>query len=112
MAQPAPRPATVVAPKSPARIVAAPDWFQHQLAAAREARRSHRPHSDVAGARQAYYRLALAACSHIAEHGLTKYRGRCNALRQQAVVTVPPPSEDAMCDEGADDPDKVTACND
>ncbi len=89
-----------------------PDWFQSRLATARAARRAHLPRSDTVGARQAYFQLALAACAHIDAHGLSKYRTRCNALLQKSVAAMPPPREDNLCDEGSDDPDKVTACND
>ena len=112
MTQPAPRTAVMARPKPPAQLAPAPDWFQHQLAEARAAGRAHLPHSDIAGKRQTYYRIALAACTQLAEHGLTKYRGHCNVLRQQSVANVPSPSEETMCDEDADSPEKVTACND
>jgi hypothetical protein len=111
MVQPAPRPGNAAIATPRVHAAQAPDWFLRQLAAARAARRAHLPHSDIAGASQTYYRIALAACTRLAEHRLTQYRSRCNALRQQAVATAPPPAEET-CDENADSPDKMTACND
>jgi hypothetical protein len=112
MTQPAPRPVAVTPPRPPVHAVAKLDWFQRQLVLAGAARRDHAPRTDLAGARQAYYRVALNACQGIDAHGLTKYRGRCNALMKDSLATVPTPPEATDCADGADDPDKITACND
>jgi len=91
----------------------APDWFQRQVAAARQARRQHLPHSDTAGAQQAYYKVMLPACHKVAASGPEKYRARCASLVRQAAVDTPPPPDLFTCNDPAEDtPETATACDD
>jgi membrane-bound lytic murein transglycosylase B len=112
--QPPPVRQAVVRPPAAAHKPApAPDWFQRQLAAARQARKQHLPHSDAAGAQLAYYKVMLPACRRVEASGPEKYRPRCATLVRQAAIDTPAPPDLFSCTDTADDtPETATACND
>jgi hypothetical protein len=110
MVMPAPKPQAP--PPPPAHTQRVPDWFDRQMVLARAARRDHVPHSDIAGARQAYYRVALAACEKLPPDERKLHLARCNALMQASVEAAPAAPGVNTCDEGGDEPDKIVQCND
>lgn len=105
----APRPAPLPARPIAARPAAQPDWFQQQLVAARQARVTHLPKSDTAGAQAAYDGVVRAACVRVALSGPPKYQARCAAVLKQSQ---PEPADPFPCDEGISDPTALSVCND
>jgi hypothetical protein len=101
-----PLPAAV--PPRPAAHVQPPDWFHQQLAAARAAKRDHRPKADTAGAQQAYDEIMHTACTRAALMGPGKYPARCDAVLHQT----PAQSPTDLCEDHLDDPVRQTECSD
>lgn len=105
---PPPAPIALVKPRPVVR--AAPsDWFQEQLQAARAARASHLPKSDVAGAQLAYDRAVRNACTRVALSGPDKYRARCEPLLRPTAAA---PDVFACQNENTTDQAELIACND
>ena len=69
---------------------AVPDWFQQQLARARQARREHVPKEDAVGAQQAYDDVMHAACTRAAAAGPGRYPARCDAVLKPPAGPVQP----------------------
>ncbi len=99
--KPPPKPVPV------ARRPAAPDWFQQQLAAARQAKASHAPKDDAAGAQAAQDEIVRAACVRVALSGPEKYQARC-----AEILRAVPAADPFACDEPSADPAVLSACND
>jgi hypothetical protein len=73
----------VTPPAAPPRAVThvqPPDWFYHQLAAARAARRAHQPQTDTVDAQKAYDDVMRTACTQAAVAGPGKYPARCDEV--------------------------------
>jgi len=98
------------APRAVVQHQPPPDWFHQQLAAAREAKRTHQPPSDVAGAQKAYDEIVEAACIRVALSGSDKYATRCNAVLRHTVSS--PKSTVPDCDDTEVDPATLQSCND
>ena len=100
------------APPKPAPVAhraAPPDWFQQQLAEARQARASHLPKTDTAGAEADYDRVVRAACTHVAISGPEKYQARCATILKPATA---PESDPFACNPNSTDPVALQECND
>ena len=104
---PPPPPSKPVAPV--ARRAPPLDWFQQQVAAARQARATHMPKADTAGAQADYDGAMRAACTRVALSGPEKYQARCAALLRQSQ---PAAAEPWPCDDASTDPATLHACND
>jgi hypothetical protein len=85
-----------------------PDWFHQQLAAARAARRNHRPQADTVGAQKAYDDVMRTACiqAALAEQG--KYPAPCDAVLHQTPNQAPTDP----CAEDTDSQAMLTECSD
>jgi hypothetical protein len=112
---PPPKTAVQTSPR-PHAPPAPPDWFHRELSLARHARLAHLPHSDTAGARQAYNAVMVPACRHVEQAGPDKYRARCTGLIQHATAAAPPARDDFSCnddhDDSHDDVASIAACSD
>ena len=102
-----------VPPAAPPRTVAhvqPPDWFHQQLAAARAARRNHRPQVDTVGSQKAYDDVMRTACTQAAVAGPGKYPARCDAVLHPTPNH--PPIDPCAGDTDADSEAMQTECSD
>jgi hypothetical protein len=100
-----------VLPAAPPRAVAhvqPPDWFHQQLAAARAARRNHRPQADTVGAQKAYDDVMRTACIQAALAGPGKYPAPCDAV----LHATPNQAPTDPCAEDTDSQAMLTECSD
>jgi hypothetical protein len=96
------------APPRAAARVQPPDWFHQQVAAARAARRDHRPQTDTVGAQKAYDDVMRTACTQAALAGPGKYPARCDAV----LHLTPNLGSTDPCAEDTDTQTMLTECSD